>query len=37
MSFPRPLTDAEMSVAWTILSGAGVDELDVVRQQTAGG
>jgi hypothetical protein len=33
MSFPRPLTDAEKSVTWSILSGAGVDELDVVRQQ----
>jgi hypothetical protein len=33
VSYPRPLTEHEKAVAWTILSGAAVDELDVLREQ----
>jgi hypothetical protein len=33
MTYPRPLTEHEKAVAWTILSGAEVDELDVLREQ----
>jgi hypothetical protein len=33
VSTPRPLNDEEKSVAWAILSGAEVEELDALRAQ----
>jgi hypothetical protein len=33
VSFPRPLTAAEKAIAWNLLEGAGVVELDVLAEQ----
>src|SRR5687768_1398496 len=33
MAFPRPLTDTEKAIAWDLLNGAGVRELDILAQQ----
>ena len=33
MTFPRPLTPTEKAVAWSLLEGAGVPELDLLSEQ----
>jgi hypothetical protein len=33
VAFPRPLSDTEKAVAWKLLQGAGVPELDVLAAQ----